>query len=33
MVNKSYKSFKEINLDNFLKDLEKEWNNQDTFIR
>jgi len=29
MVNKSYKSFKEINLNRFLIDLEKEWNNQD----
>jgi len=29
MVNKSYKSFKEINLSKFLIDLEKEWNNQD----
>jgi len=29
MVNKSFKSFIEINLDNFIKDLENEWNNQD----
>lgn len=29
MVNKSYKSFKEINLTEFLKDIEIEWNNQD----
>lgn len=29
MVNKSYKSFKEINLSKFLKDLEFKWNNQD----
>jgi len=29
MVNKSYKSFEEINLYKFLKDLELEWNNQD----
>ena len=29
MVNKSYKSFKEINLSKFLKDIEIEWNNQD----
>lgn len=29
MVNKSYKSFKEINLSKFLIDLKNEWNNQD----